>query len=118
MAKTSKKTVTAKKSSKTAKVTRESSLHYEFVKVPKDAPTEDTNIGCVLAAIRKVKRGSLDDVTESAERCGLETDQDAKQQTRVFLRQLFNLGAVKITRNGASPAKSVKGKKSFKLVKK
>lgn len=125
MAKTS-KTVTAKKSSKKiARATRESNLHYEFVKMPKDAPNEDTTYGCILAGIRKAKRGSLDEVTESATRCGLTkaTSQDPQVETRKHLRYLANAGAVRITRNGVESngngvKKGKKGKKSFKLVKK
>jgi hypothetical protein len=124
MTKTSKttKTVKAVKSNKASKKTttepRESSLRYEFLKMPKDAPAEDTLIGCVLSGARKAKRGSIDDMTEAAVRCGLNkvTTQDPRAKTRIILRQLANDGAVRITRDGAE--KKDNGKKSFKLVKK
>lgn len=123
--KSAKSSKSTKSSKKVERATRESNLAYEFVKMPKDAPSEDTNIGCVLAGIRKIKDGSLDEVTAAALKCGFETDQDAATQARIFLRQLHNRGAVRISRNGVEAsngkqtAKGKKGsKKSFKLVKK
>jgi hypothetical protein len=126
MAKTSKKQIVAKKSTKTVKAERASNLTYEFVRMPKDAPSEETVRGCVLAAMRKAKKGTLDDVFDSAKRCGLLklTDQDPKIETRKHLRFHANDGSIRISRNGdeVSARKVTKkgkgGKKSFKLVKK
>lgn len=115
---------TIKKSAKKS-AARESNLAYAFLKVPSDAAGEETIQGCVLAGIRKIKRGSLDDVTEAATKAGLNkvSDQDLRNQTRIHLRRLANKGAVRITRNGeesktAKKKTSKKAKKSFKLVKK
>jgi hypothetical protein len=82
---------------------RTSPLFYEFVKAPKDAPDEDTILGCVLSGIRQLKRGSLDDVTKATLKAGFAkvSDQNAREKTRIFLRRLANDGVVKITRSGA-----------------
>lgn len=128
--KTTKTTKTAKtsKASKTVRSERVSSLEYTFLKSPTEMPTDETIAAVVLAAMRKVKKGTLAEVAETAARLGFTkiSDQDVVAKTRIFLRRLANDGVVKITRNGDEvKAKSAKKtakkdgkKKSFKLVKK
>ncbi len=85
---------------------RTSPLFYEFVKAPKDGPNENTILGCVLAGIRKIKRGDLDAATAATVKAGFKnvSDQDAREKTRIFLRRLANDGCVKITRSATKPA--------------
>lgn len=79
---------------------RASHLRYEFVKLPKDTPAEDTILGAVLSGIRRIKRGSLDDATAATLKAGFAkvSDQDPRTKTRIMLRRLANVGAVKVTR--------------------
>jgi hypothetical protein len=95
---------------------RTSHLHYEFVKPPKDTPDEQTILGTVLAGIRKIKRGSLDDATAATVKAGFGkiSDQDPREKTRIMLRRLANDGVVSITRNGEE--KKGKAAKRVKLV--
>jgi hypothetical protein len=120
-----KKSVAVAKKSE-PKVQRESNLSYQFVKSSDDINPE-SNKGCVLRAIKKLKKGALVDVMDTAIDLGFETEQDNQKITRVLLRELVNEGCVKSSRNGNEvPAKKAKagkadkkGKaKSFKLVKK
>jgi hypothetical protein len=117
----------SKKSSPSAEATeRGSSLEYQFLKNPSDLPSEETILGCVLAGIKKIKKGNLDDATEATLKAGFSdySDQDAREKTRVMLRRMANEGVVRITRNGnevegRAAKKESKGKKSgksFKLV--
>lgn len=101
---------------------RESSLQYAYVKTPKDGPADDSIQGTVLAGIRKIKSGNLDEAVEAALKAGLgeATNQEPRNQVRVHLRRLHNMGAVKVSRNGAeskSTKTSKKVKKTFKLKK-
>ena len=74
---------------------------YTFTRVQKNRTPQNGSIeGCVLDGLRKVKRGSLDDVHRAALTLGLKkaTDQDTREQTRVWLRRLEKVGVVSITR--------------------
>jgi hypothetical protein len=87
-----------------------STLRYEFIRVPKDTPDESTILGCVLAGIRTIRRGTLDDATAATVKAGFKqvSDQDPREKTRIMLRRLANDGAVKITRGSDAPKKRVK----------
>jgi len=125
-AKSVKSVVVAKKSVKRAE--RESHLQYDFVKMTKDAPEEETAYGVVLVGIRKIKSGNLDDATEAALKAGLAkvSSQDPRAIARKGLRMLANIGIVRISRDGEEKGGNAKkatgakkgSKKSFKLVKK
>lgn len=112
----------SKKSAKAAVAERESTLQYTFVKMPKNPAADESIQGTVLAGIRKIKSGNLDEAVEAALRAGLgnATGQEPRNQVRVHLRRLHNLGAVRVTRNGAESkstktASTKKVKKTFKL---
>lgn len=83
---------------------RTSHLRYEFVKLPTEAPADDTILGAVLSGIRRIKRGSLDDATAATLKAGFAkvSGQDPRAKTRIMLRRLANVGAVKITRQNAA----------------
>ena len=86
---------------------------YTYLRPQKDRTPEPTSIeGCVLAGLRKVKRGSLDEVHAAALKLGLKkvTDQDTREQTRVWLRRLEKLGVVRITRNADTKTKKTRVK--------
>jgi hypothetical protein len=124
---TSKKSV--KKSAKAApKTERVSNLEYRWVRPMKDEPNAETTYGTIYQTMRKVKKGSLAEITDAAVKNGLTnySDQDPTRMARIHLRLMVNDGAVTQSRNGEAVAvkssKKVKaaknGKKSFKLVKK
>lgn len=127
----SKKTVVVKKSvkkaSKVERATRESNLEYRWVKPLKDEPNPETTYGTIYTTMRKIKRGSLSEVTDAAIKNGLAkfSDQDPTRMARIHLRYMVNGGAVMQSRNGEAVKTSVKSSKkekgatkSFKLVKK
>lgn len=91
---------------------------YTYLRPQKDRTPEPTSIeGTVLAGLRKVKRGSLDEVHTAALKLGLRkaTDQDTREQTRVWLRRLEKFGVVKISRNDAAKKSAApKAKKATK----
>ena len=92
---------------------------YTYLRPQKDRTPEPTSIeGTVLAGLRKVKRGSLDAVHAAALKLGLKkaTDQDTREQTRVWLRRLEKVGVVRITRNSATSAPVTTAKKRVKKV--
>jgi hypothetical protein len=91
--------------------TRTVNQTYEFLRLQKDrTPNDDSIEGTVQAGLRKVKRGSLDDVHKAALKLGLKkaTDQDTREQTRVWLRRLEKVGVVRITRDTTTARKRVK----------
>lgn len=73
-----------------------STLAYRWLKPLKDEPTPDTTYGSIYAAIRKIKQGTLDDLTKAAIKAGLtkHSKQEPRAMTRLFLRTLVNLGSV------------------------
>jgi hypothetical protein len=78
---------------------------YTFKRVEKNrTPNADSIEGCVLAGLRKVKRGTLDQIHQAALTLGLKkvTGQDTREQTRVWLRRLEKVGVVSITRPEAA----------------
>ena len=91
---------------KTTEPIRTSTLHYEFIRVPKNDVDPETIMGCVLTGIRKIRAGSLDAATKATLEAGFSkvSDQDPREKTRIMLRRLANDGVVKITRNGAKQA--------------
>lgn len=127
--KTVKLTKSAKKSAVKTAATRVSNLLYRWVKELKDAPTTETTYGTIYQTMRKLKKGTLAEVTDAAVKNGLTkfSDQDPTKMVRIHLRYMVNGGAVSQSRNGVEVAasapkksakKEVKAKKSFKLVKK
>lgn len=129
MAKTSKKNIVVKKSAKKAAAsttTRESNLEYRWLRPMKDEPNPETAFGVVYTTMRKVKRGSLGDVTDAAVKNGFTkySSQDPTRIVRIALRNFVNDGSVESSRNGvettakAKSSKKTAGKKVFKLTKK
>lgn len=88
---------------------------YEFVKDAKVEPVKDTIIGTVYAGIKKVKRGTIEDVTDAALKAGLgdATGQNPRVQTQVMLRRLIAMGVVKLHKEtaGQTPSKDAKAAK-------
>lgn len=80
-------------------------ITYRFVKNPQHAPRPDTIQGTVLAGIRKLKTGTIDQVLTEAKKAGLakHTNQDQREQTRVHLARLRQAGAVE--KLNGTPAK-------------
>lgn len=70
---------------------------YTFLKTPKIEPSRDSVYGCVYWAIRKLKTGTVADITTAAMKEGLhkQTKQDPRVQVQVKLRRLVKLDAVK-----------------------
>jgi hypothetical protein len=88
---------------------------FSFLKTPKIEPPRETIYGSVYFALRKLKSGTVDELTEEAMRQGLNkvTKQDPRIQTQVMLRRLVHLGTAKKERPGkdkksSAPTKKVK----------
>ena len=90
---------------------------FEFVKVAKDM-VDETIMGVVYNAIKKVKSGTVTEITDAALKGGLKdyTGQDPLVQTGVMLNRLKSMGSVKKVKTEA-PAKA-SGKVVLKLKKK
>jgi uncharacterized protein with LGFP repeats len=89
---------------------------FVFVKAAKDV-VDETIMGVVYNAIKKLKSGTVSEITEAALKGGLKdyTGQDALVQTGVMLNRLKSMGAVK---KADAPAKAKSGKVVLKLKKK
>jgi len=82
---------------------------FEFVKVAKGVE-EGTIMGIVHDAIKKVKSGTVAEITEAAVKGGLKdvTGQDPMVQTGVMLNRLKHKGAVrKVKADGSTSEKKV-----------
>jgi hypothetical protein len=113
--------IMAKKSKKTSSgdSDRRGRKVFEFVKVVKDV-VDETIMGVVYNAIKKLKSGTVGEITEAALKGGLKdyTGQDPLVQTGVMLNRLKSMGSVKKVKVEA-PAKATKsGKVVLKLKKK
>jgi hypothetical protein len=112
-----KKNKASKKSGKTRRTNRGWGQVYKFKKLPKIEPTRESIYGCVLAALRKLKRGTVEQVAEEAGRQGLHkvTGQNPYVQTQIKLRLLVSLGSAEVTRMTpeelAKPAGAKRGPK-------
>jgi len=86
----------------------------EYVKAPKADLEKKHVLRIVHDAAKKVKSGTVADITEMAVKLGLAkaTGQDPLQQTGVMLNRLAAMGSVK--KIGSSTAKPKAGKKSGK----
>ena len=80
-----------------------SALSYRWIKPLTDEPTPDTTYGSIYATMRRVKQGTLPEITKAAIKSGLAkfTDQHPTRMVRVHLRFMVNDGAVSQTRNAA-----------------
>jgi hypothetical protein len=88
--------------------TSTSTLEYRWLKPLKDEPTPETTYGAIYQTMRRVKHGSLPEITKAAIKAGLKkfTDQDPTRMVRVHLRFMVNGGSVSQTRNAASTKKT------------
>jgi hypothetical protein len=81
-----------------------SALSYRWIKPLTDEPTPDTTYGSIYATMRKVKQGTLPEITKAAIKSGLKkfTDQDPTRMVRVHLRFMVNGGSVSQSRNAVT----------------
>lgn len=93
---------------------------FSFVKLPRIEPPKDGVYGCVLAALRKIKKGTVEEVTEQAMKEGLHkaTKQNPKIQTQIKLRRLVRLGSAKKERVHGDKKKDESVKPTSKSVEK
>jgi hypothetical protein len=112
MAKKSKKSASSESDRKGRKV-------FEFVKAAKDM-VEETIMGVVYNAIKKVKSGTVAEITEAAVKGGLKdyTGQDPLVQTGVMLNRLKSMGSVRKVKVEAPAKAKASGKVVLKLKKK
>ena len=77
-----------------------STLEYRWLKPLTDEPKAETTYGVIYATMRRVKAGSLPEITKAAIKSGLKkfSDQDPTRMVRIHLRFMVNGGAVSQTR--------------------
>jgi hypothetical protein len=70
---------------------------FVFVKVMRIEPPKESVFGCVYQALRKMKTGTVQELTEEAMRQGLNkyTKQNPRIQTQIKLRRLVREGSAK-----------------------
>lgn len=86
-------------------------ISYTYVKDLKEPPVSTTMRGIAYQSIRAMKKGTADTVTAEAVKRGFAklTKQDHRTQIMIFMRQLADLGCVKIVQEpkaAAAPAKA------------
>jgi hypothetical protein len=86
---------------------------FTFVKLPKIEPPKESVYGAVLAALRKVKSGTVAEIADEAGKQGLHklTKQNPRIQTQIKLRRLVRLGSAKKEKL-EKPEKEAKAKKA------
>ncbi len=80
---------------------------WEFVKELPDieTPRKDSVFGCVYYALRGIKKGSVTEVVDEAERLGLKkhTQQSTRKQVQVKLRRMRRKGVARVTKQKDAP---------------
>lgn len=114
----SKKAKRSKKSSKSQRANRGWNQTFVWKKSPKVEPTRDSIHGCVMHALKKLRRGSVTEVEQEAMRLGLakHTKQNYRVQTQVMLRRLVDAGSATKEKGEKPSAEKPKVKVAAKLV--
>lgn len=114
-----KKTSSKKSASKASASDRRGRKVFEFVKASKDEMAETTIGGIVYHTIKKMKSGTVADISSTAEKALKDvTGQDPLVQTGVWLNRLKAKGIVrKVKPEGSKAVKAAGTKKVFRLKK-
>lgn len=113
----------SKKQSKKEAAARTWNQSYVFKRALKLEPT-GAIAATIYKAVRQVKRGTASEITDAANKLGLnkQTKQDPRGMVLSLLRQFAEKGAIEIVRDGekaaAAPAKAKAktGKKKVRLI--
>jgi hypothetical protein len=79
---------------------------YKYLKSPGDTGAETSNRYAVFTAIKELRSGTADEIAKAAVKAGLETTQDARSQTMIFLRQFAAEGSVEVVRSTKAKAEA------------